>query len=437
MRSSVRACGVALLVCAAARTADSPAQVLFNRVRENVRAALERVPRYTCVQTITRKQYRPQYGGRLNSCAAAIAGREQVKSPGLMVWHDRLRLDVAVGEKAEMFSYAGARRFETGSLADLALSGSTGSGGFSSFLASVFGPDAESFRYIGEKEISLGKLAAYTYMVPLAKSHYSYGTGDGTQRIVPFSGTFYAAPVNAELKRLVIEATQFPSGEVCRVVDTMDYHKVTIGSGEFLLPEVSTMEVLYREGQEDLNETRYSGCHEFTGESTIRFDVADEAGGSATNTAKAELQELPAKTRIRVKIDPPINTDTAAAGDAIIGVVEHEVKAKGQVVVKTSDRLHGRLLRLEQFVAGQPRWVVAIRFDSIERDGVEQEVSFKPLDDGDRSPQAVRGLGRRGGFVRPDQTGLPERPKGAGIFVFSETGRLVLGEKFHSEWETR
>ena len=108
----------------------------------------------------------------------------------------------------------------------------------------------------------------------------------------------------------------------------MDYHKVNIGSGDFILPEVSTMEVLYRDGEEDRNETRYSGCHEFTGESTIRFDDPDEPG-SAASAAKAELKALPPKTRVRVKIDPPLNSDTAAAGDPITGVVEREVKIEG------------------------------------------------------------------------------------------------------------
>ena len=55
----------------------------------------------------------------------------------------------------------------------------------------------------------------------------------------------------------------------------MDYHRVKIGSGDFLLPEVTTMDALYRNGAETLNETRYSDCREFVGESTIRFDDVD------------------------------------------------------------------------------------------------------------------------------------------------------------------
>jgi hypothetical protein len=436
MRTALAACSITVLLCMAARTEDSPAQLLFNRVRDDVRVALNRVPRYTCVQTITRTQHRPQYGIHANSCRDLIGSRDRLSSPGLLVWHDRLRLDVAVGEKSEMFSWAGARAFETNSLGDLALSGSTGSGSFSSFLSSVFGPDAEGFRYAGEQETSLGGLAAFTYTVPLAKSHYSYSTHDGEARIIPFSGSFYAVPSTAELKRLVVEATQFPSGDVCRVVDTMDYHRVKIGSGDFLLPEVSTMAVLYRTGDEDLNETRYSNCHEFSGESTIRFDDPDEPN-SVANVAKAALKALPPKTRIRVRIDPPLNSDTAAAGDPIVGVVEREVKEKGQVTVRTTDRLHGRVLRLEQRMVPLPMWIVAIRFESIERDGVEQPVSFRPVDDGDRTQQPVRSYGRRGQIGGAPAMKLPERPAGAGVFVFSEVGRLVLDQKFHSEWETK
>ena len=239
----------------------------------------------------------------------------------------------------------------------------------------------------------------------------------------------------AELKRLVVDATEFPSGDVCRVYDTMDYTRVKIGSGDFLLPDVSRMTVLYRNGEESQNETHYSSCHEFTGESTIRFDDADEPT-SPSAVAKEALRALPPRTQIRVKIDPPVNSETAAAGDPITGVVEHEVKEKGQVVVRTTDRLHGRVLRLEQFLVPSPHWIVAIRFDSIERDGVEQSVTFRPLDDGDRSPPPLQQFGRRMVQSAP-RTDLPERPPGAGIFAFASIGNLVLDQKFHSAWETK
>jgi hypothetical protein len=419
----------------ASLSADSPAQTLFNLVRDKILGNIERVPRYTCVETVTRVSHRPQYGNRPTSCAGLIAARAQLSSPGLLTWHDRLRLDVAVGKDSEMFSWAGAASFETGAMNDLAATGATGSGAFSSFLASVFGHDAEQFRYVGDRETPFGMLATFEYVVPEAKSHYTYRTGVDTDRIIGYHGTFYVISGSGTLRRLEVVADRFPAGDACQVIDTMDYTTVKIGSGDFILPEVSTMDVIYSNGEEARNETRFSGCREYVGESTIRFDDAEDTASSAA-VARAALKALPPKTRIRVKIDPPIDTETAAAGDPIIGVVEHEVKEKGQVVVRTTDRLHGRLLRLEQNMLPAPKWTVAIRFDSIERDGVTQPVTFKPVDDGDRSPAQVSYGGRRG-RVTPVPVNTIKRPPGTGVFILPATGNLILDQKFHTEWETR
>jgi hypothetical protein len=435
MRAALLSCVLVTMASIAAFTADSPVQELFNRVRRYVLENVARVPRYTCVQTVTRKQFRPLGGLQTESCQSLIASRAGLSSPGVVVWHDRLRLDVAVGEDSEIFSWAGARQFETGNLNDLALSGSTGSGDFGAFLGSVFGKDAEGFRFIGNQDIPLGRFAAFEYTVPLGKSHYMYRMGSGENRTVGYRGTFYASQATGELKRLVVDASEFPSGEVCRVYDTMDYNTVKIGSGSFLLPEVSRMNVLYRGGQETENETHYSGCHEFTGESTIRFDDPDESN-SPVAAARAALKGLPPKTQIRVKIDPPINSATAAAGDPITGVVEREVRQKGQILVRKTDRLHGRLLRLEQFMVPAPYWLVAIKFEAIERDGVEEPMQFSPLDDGDRTPPEIQMAGRRMQTSTP-QKDLPKAPPGAGIFAFSEVGNLVLDQRFHSTWETK
>jgi hypothetical protein len=436
MRVALAIVTLGLMAGVVAYTEDTPAQILFNKVRANVLDNIARVPRYTCVETINRVVYHPQYGNRPSQCAGLIAARAGLSSPGLLVWHDRLRLDVAVGKDSEMFAWAGATSFETGAMNDLAASGATGSGAFSSFLSSVFGRDAEKFRYVGERDTALGHLSTYEYEVPLAKSHYQYTTGNDTTRIIGYHGSFYVIPATASVRRLEVVADQFPGGSACRVVDTMDYTTVKIGSGEFTLPEVSTMDVLYANGDQAVNETHFSGCREYVGESTIRFDDPDDAKSPAA-AAREALKSLPPKTRIRVKIDPPVNTATAAAGDPITGVVEREVKEKGQVVVRTTDKLHGRLLRLEQDMVPVPKWTVAIRFDSIERDGVIQPVTFRPVDDGDRTPSTVTLSGRRGMSPSPVPAASLKRPAGAGIFVLPVAGNLVLDQKFHSEWETK
>lgn len=434
MRKAVATLCLLLAAALTGFTQDSPVQRFFNTVRQKVVTDMKRAPRYTCVQTLTRVQYRPQYpGGRPNSCPALIEARASLKSPGRIIWRDRLRFDVAISDKGEMFSWAGATEFESGDLGDLALSGSTGSGDFAAFLNAVFGQAAEQFHYLGPKDTPLGLLSAFDYKVPQQKSQYNYKSEGRRARIIGYEGTFYATPDTAELKRLVVDTKEFPPGDsFCHVADTMDYERLKVGTGDFLLPSVTNMVILYANGEESQNEKRYSGCREFTGTSTLRFDEGEDEKSPSAAT-QAALRALPAKTRMRVKIDPPIDSDRAAAGDPIIGVVEKEVRQKGQVLVRTTDRLHGRILRMEQFFQPEALWLVAVRFDTIERDGVEQPMVFAPMDDGDRTAAPTRRLSR--GPIPP--MAMPERPRGGGLFVFPNMGKLILNKNFHSEWETR
>jgi hypothetical protein len=401
MSLALRSCIVLLVASTAARTADPDPEELFRRVRAKVLDDVSHVPRYTCVQTVNRAQYRLQYGIK-SSCRSIIAVRRQMASPGYLTVRDRLRLDVAVVDGAETFSWAGARQFETSHVDDLVKSGATGSGEFVSYLTSVFGADTDSISYIGQ--------SLFAFNVPLAKSHYTYSI-NGPDRTAAYHGSFLVDPATAELKRLTVVADQFPSGdEVCRVEDNMDYHRVKIGNGDFLLPEAATMDVLFGDGIESVNEIGYSDCHEYAGQATIRFDDDAGAAGSPKKEAPepaASGRQLPAGLRFRIGLTSPIHSGTAAAGDAVTGVILHEVKdRKLGIVAREKDIVHGRILQLEQHMYPIPRWLLAIRFDTLEHDGVEQPLALKSRGRGD-------------------------------AFVFAQAGNIVIDQSFHSEWETR
>jgi hypothetical protein len=410
MSVALRVSVVLVAVVAIGRTADPVVQQLYDQARKKVIDNARRTPRYTCVQNITRTQYAPEAAKKGASCAAMIAARRQSRALGDVISHDRLRLDVAVVDGAEMFSWAGAGKFETKNIEDLIEGGASGSGDFASFLLSVFGGEAEKIEYAGLREIPEGRFALFSYMVPLQKSQYTYHT-TGTNKTVAYGGTFLVDPDSAELQRLTVETGEFPAGEnVCLVDHTMDYHRVKIGGGDFMLPEVTEMDVLFRSGGTSLNQTVYSDCRQFSGETTIRFDDAD--GTAAASPAKAALPPLPAGTSLRVALAQPIDTASAAAGDEVTGVLLEDTKNK---MAHRNDRLHGRIVRLEQTMGTAPRWTVAIRFDTIERGGQIQPVSLRPLNDGP----------------------VQQRPTGAGVFIFPGRGDVVIGEKFQSQWETR
>lgn len=426
-----------LVAATAARTADPTVQQLFDQVRAKVIDNIHRVPRYTCVETVNRAQYRPQLGSnRPSGCPALIAARGQAATPGLLRWHDRLRIDVAVLDGVETFAWAGARQFETSHLDDLASHGTTGSGDFISFLASVFGNDTDNIAHEGPRQTAFGGLlTAFTYNVPFSKSHYRYHSGY-IEKILPFHGEFYVDAASGDLRRLTVETTDPPSGsDLCHLVNTMDYRRAKIGGGEFILPQVTTMEVLYQDGSESKNETHFADCHEYVGESTIRFDDPDDAAGAVA--ADTPLRPLPPGVRLQIGLEGVIDTDTAAAGDVVTGVVLRDVKDKKLgVLALRNDHVRGRILGLEQFMDPQPRWIVTIRFDAMERRGVEQSLSLTPRDDGERTRLTFTS-GNRTGQARPLVLPPLPHPPGSGVFVYQERGKLVLDKGFHSEWETR
>jgi hypothetical protein len=429
MGAARRACLALIAVASAGRTADPVIQQLFDQAKNKVIDNARRTPRYTCVQNINRTQYQPP-AKKGASCATLIAARAPGKYPGDLLAHDRVRLDVAVIDGNEMFSWAGAGKFETKNVDDLIEGGASGSGDFASFLLSVFGGEADKIVYQGLREIAQGRFALFNYNVPLEKSQYTYRTTAGAGKIIGYSGTFLVDPDDGSLQRLTVETGEFPPNEnVCRVEDTMDYHSVKIGSGSFMLPEVTTMDVLYRNGGASHNDTVYSDCREFTGESTIHFEDVDT--GAAAAAPSAPLIPLPPRTELRVRLAQPITTAHAAAGDEVTGVLLQDLKDRsGTTLARRNDHLRGRILQLEQVMTGLPRWIIAIRFDSIERNGQTQPLSLRPLDDGSR---ALAGEVPRG-MTLPAPA---ERPAGAGVFIFPGRGDLVIGERFLSAWETK
>src|SRR6202044_3654484 len=140
---------------------------LFEKARSKVLDSAHRLPRYTCVETIARAQYLAPRGNP-GDCNALISRRRLVNDQGSLGVRDRLRLDVAVINGGEIFSWAGAGKFETQNVDSLIGGGASGSGDFGSFLGSVFGNDPDVIRYRGLSN----DLAVFDYNVPVTKSAY-------------------------------------------------------------------------------------------------------------------------------------------------------------------------------------------------------------------------------------------------------------------------
>src|SRR6478672_3757024 len=131
----VLAAMLTLALSGLAQTPD-PAKVL-QATGERLLADLKRMPRYTCVQTITRTYYESSHQSDRTACFSLIAEHDRRKKKLSELGWDRLRLEVALVEGGSVYSWVGAPRFTDDTLDKLAGSGPLGSGDFGVFLNGI------------------------------------------------------------------------------------------------------------------------------------------------------------------------------------------------------------------------------------------------------------------------------------------------------------
>lgn len=106
------------------------AQEVFNRTRENVARQLSAVSNYTCVLTVHRNLY---FEPRRSNAGCAAADR----LTETLFMQDRLRLDVAVSEGNEIFSWHGGTKFSSAGVSEVVKSGPISSGSFVGYLHNI------------------------------------------------------------------------------------------------------------------------------------------------------------------------------------------------------------------------------------------------------------------------------------------------------------
>ena len=104
---------VLIALAAWAASDDDPVEVLL-RVRANVEAHGRRIPNHTCVETIDRDTYGYVPAPPPKSCDTLLERRKPAEAATLLRLSasDRLRLDVGISGAHEIYSWAGAPRFE-------------------------------------------------------------------------------------------------------------------------------------------------------------------------------------------------------------------------------------------------------------------------------------------------------------------------------------
>ncbi len=397
-------------------TGLKPEVLILARVKAKMAETLRRQPNYTCMETIQR------------SLRRAPARRYRML--------DTLRLEVAIVEGKEMFSWPGAREFRTSDPREMVPSGTIGTGYFAMHARAVFISNVARFTYVGQEEIGGRLCERFDFKVPLMWSGYRLRVEDRSA-IVAYSGSFWADAKSYDVVRLDIHAEQIPPSLGLKAAHTtLEYSRLQIGGHDFLLPQRAVTTLTQLNGDEDRNETLFSDCRQYTGESFISFAPPPE--DLPDKPAPPETVELPAGLRFEVALETGIE-DTTPVGTVLEARVTRDVKRKNRVLLPKGARVTGRLLHLERIGGGLGYFVVALGLENVEFDQKEAEltarlVRFTSYVGGGQRPLVAAGAAQRMGnwkLVRPPQL---EALPGAGVF-YVKGGKLHIPAGSRMVWE--
>jgi hypothetical protein len=355
-----------------AQAPPNPEEVLA-KARGNMLDRTERLPNYTCVQTVDRKYFKPAKPAFPVPSCNELSARSNEKNYHLKLEAtDRLRLDVKVSNGTEIGAWAGAGNFGDGNVMKL-IQGPFGTGGFGTFLTDIFAGSSVAFHFEGEESLDHRKLFRYRFQIARDASHYMVHSGS-EWIATGYSGMVWIDLNSFELRRLLVQASELAEETgACESNSSVEYAQTRIGTGDFLLPQRSALHFLMRDTTESDVATTYSRCRQFLGEARLV---------TAPSAVAAELPPTPATTVIPadlvvpLTLAQPIDTNTAAAGDVVVATVSEPVRdpKSSEVVIPVRSIVRGRVLRMEHSLGPPGQFVIAIQLETIEIHGVTSPI---------------------------------------------------------------
>ena len=317
---------VPLFACFRLFAQPAPQDDLLERIRLQMLRNLQEEPNYTCTETIER-YYR-----------SSPARKFQLQ--------DTLRLEVALVEGKEMYAFPGAKKFDAVPLNEMV--GDTGAisnGDFALHARSVFGTRGATFEYKGTGSDAGRNWVRFDYDVALQVSHFELKHGSN-RALTAYHGSFDADPSTLDLQRLTVVAEDIPSViGFKKAVKELSFARIKIGDGTFLLPAESELKITELSNAENLNRSKFSGCRQFAGESTLTFDDP-----SAAPAAPAVIEEvtLPDKIELALALSDTIDSRNVAIGDPVTARMIGDAKFKSRTVVPKGAIARGRVTRADR-----------------------------------------------------------------------------------------
>lgn len=334
----------------------SPELRLLGQIKQKMAQNLSRIPNYTCIETMERSH--------------RASRNEKFKVA------DTVRLEVALVNGKELFSWPGAGRFEEKPLSDLVPGGMTSTGDFALHARTVFLTRSPSFQYVGEETLGERRAVRFDYRVPLLLSGYRMHIGE-KQAAVGYRGSFWADRETLELLRLQVHVDEVPPDlGITHAITEIDYGKVRVGFSDFLLPQSVEFVMGHGSGRESRNRTEFTACRQYVGQVVLSFDEAPPSAPPRKQQVPVEV-EVPAGLSLNVRLKTGIDSQKSVVGDPIMAVVEWPVKREGKVIVPKGAVLSGRIRVLEKRTLQSDYYLVGLEFDSLQFENKRARLSAR------------------------------------------------------------
>ena len=311
-------------MCPAQDAADSSRAANLALVKHYVAEAFQNQPDYTCLATFDR--YR-----RL----ANEPAESQV---------DRVRVEVAFTGNRELYSWPGESKFSEIPLTGIVAAGLVGDGTFATQAHDLFVADIGVETYIGD--------GRWAYQIPVAQNNWTVQeteAGKAYEQAVGSEGEFSIDARTLDLARIETRATglrgDFPLQSVATRVD---YSRVRIAGSDVLLPVRAEFTTISRKGEVHRNLVEYSNCRQFTGQSTIAFDLPTVTAGSGPEPPRVVEQQLPAGLSLRIELTSELNVGQAIVGDVVEGILHADLRDGKTVIAPKGATVRGRVRTIER-----------------------------------------------------------------------------------------
>jgi hypothetical protein len=289
-------------------------EILFARARRTVLASLAHQPNFTCLETINRSRRR-FIGGTFRPL-------------------DSVRLEVALVNGKELYSWPGASKFEERSIYEM-VGGGVETGDFAVHARNLFFANVGRFDYLGRESLNGRPAHKFHFQVPIDRSPYVIRVG-AAEAPVGYQGHTWHDAENFELLRIELDFDDIPPVlPLAAGHKTIDYARVEIAGTLFTLPAATEVTTSQTDGSADHSKLTFSACRQFTGESTLIFDDPPPASASP----KQQDVTLPAGVDLRLRLLETLHAATARVGQPSVWELVEDATLDGRVLLARGTRL--------------------------------------------------------------------------------------------------